>query len=207
MTDTKRVEELEVGDIVIPNGCKRVLTVSNIERRGADVYRVYFENMEVYSVYGSKNEFTYLGNSKKEEETMTTQKVGCSALYPYLDNLLESEPNIHVLDLPSYLNKELKNIHELFEDVLGLTLGEVKTLYFERKMSKQDSKIEGVTRTKKVRDLCIGDKIFLFLPYEDYEGEEIVAKLQEFSDTHIRIITEQDTEAILKKDKVVTLVD
>lgn len=42
--------------------------------------------------------------------------------------------------------------------------------------------------------------------HEGYEKEEIVAKLQEFSSTMIRIITKQGTEAILLKDTVVSLI-
>ena len=62
-------------------------------------------------------------------------------------------------------------------------------------------------QTKKVKELCIGDKVFFFCPYEGYEAEEIVTKLQEYSSTQIRVVTEQGTEAIFKKDKVVILID
>jgi len=143
MTDTKRVDELEVGDVVIFAGSKGISTISSIETKEDEAYSRYLlfviftEETEKPLIYLGDAEVTYICNNKKEEETMTTQQVDCSALYPYLDSLLESEPNIHVLDLPSYLNRELKNIHELFGDVLGLTLGEVKTFYFERKMGKK----------------------------------------------------------------------
>lgn len=204
MTDTKRVDELEVGDIVIPNGCKEVLIVSSVENKMTKtVYQVKFEGIDEISFLDYCEKLTYLGNNKKEEGTMITQKVDCSALYPYFDALAEEEVTFsHSKTTPVYVRQQLKNIHELFEGVLGLTLEEVKTLYFERKTKKQET-----TKTKKVKNLCIGDKIFLFLPYENYEGEETVTKLQEFSDTQIRIITEQGTEAILKKDKIVSLVD
>ena len=62
-------------------------------------------------------------------------------------------------------------------------------------------------QTKKVKELCIGDKVFFFFPCEGYEADEIITKLQEYSPTQIRIITEQGTEAIFKKDKVVSLTD
>lgn len=207
--DTKRVDELEVGDIIIIPGGKGTFTVSHIEKVGFREYRIICQGIRQAFFYYDNVEVPYLGNNNKEE-TMTTPKVDCSILYPYLDALVDREPELHILDLPSYLKKELRNIYELFEGVLELTLEEVKTLYFERKMSKEESEIEEITeskhKTKKVKDLCINDKIFLFLPYEDYEGEETITKLQEFSDTQIRIITEQGTEAILKKDKVVSLI-
>ena len=62
-------------------------------------------------------------------------------------------------------------------------------------------------QTKKVKELCIGDKVFFFCPYEGYEGEEIVTKLQEYSSTQIIVITEQGTHGIFQKDKVVSLID
>ena len=62
-------------------------------------------------------------------------------------------------------------------------------------------------QTKKVKELCIGDKVFFFSPYEGYEAEEIVTKLEEYSSTQIRVVTEQGTEAIFKKDKVVSFID
>lgn len=62
-------------------------------------------------------------------------------------------------------------------------------------------------QTKKVKELCIGDKIFFFSPLEGYEVEEIVIKLQEFSSSQIKVFTEQGTEAIFQKDKVVSLID
>lgn len=62
-------------------------------------------------------------------------------------------------------------------------------------------------QTKKVKELCIGDKVFFFSPYEGYEAEEIVTKLEEYSSTQITVITEQGTHGIFQKDKVVSLID
>lgn len=135
-------------------------------------------------------------------------KVNCSALYPYFDLLAGDEVNLKgFTNIPIYVRQQLKNIYELFEDISELTLEEVKALYFERKMYKKDSKGKIATKTKKVKELCIGDKVFFFFPYEGYEGEEIITKLQEFSPTQIRIITERGTEAIFQKDKVISLTE
>lgn len=202
--DTKRVAELESGDKVILPGSKGISTISYINRI-AETERYEINCLEVKEplFYWSDTEVTYLGNNKKEEETMKAQKVDCSVFYPYFDALIDKEPELHILDVPSFLKKELTNIYELFEGVLDVTLKEVKTLYFERKMSKSRES----ARTKKVKDLCIGDRIFFSLSYDGYEGEETITKLQESSDTQIKIVTEQGTEAIFRKDKVVTLVD
>ena len=62
-------------------------------------------------------------------------------------------------------------------------------------------------QTKKVKELCIGDKVFFFSPCGGYEVEEIVIKLQEYSSTQIIVITEQGTRAIFQKDKTVSLID
>lgn len=62
-------------------------------------------------------------------------------------------------------------------------------------------------QTKKVKELCIGDKVFFFSPCEGYEVEEIITKLQEYSSTQIIVVTEQGTYGIMQKNKVVSLID
>ena len=178
MTDTKRVDELEVGDIVIPNGCKGVLTVSRLEKITSTVYSVKFEGMEEISFLDYCEKLTYLGNDKKEEEIMTTQKIDCSVLYHYFDSLANEEDTFKHTNVPVYVKQQLKYIHELFEDVLELTLEEVKTLYFERKMSKEDPEVEKVTETKKAGELKIGDVII----FPDSEESKTVYSIRKRKD-------------------------
>lgn len=193
MTDTKRVDELEVGDIVIFYGYKDIYTISRIEKINndeyEDEYEIFSEQFSSPRTYKSYVKVKYLGN-KKEKEIMKTQKVNYSALYPYFDSLANEEATIKHTDVPVYVRQQLKNIHELFEGVLGLTLEEVKTLYFERKMSKEESKLEEVakskSKTKRVKELCIGDKIII-----PEVGEIRITKLNEppceFYDSVIRV--------------------
>lgn len=216
MTDTKRVDELEVGDIVIFAGCKGISTISSIETKVEEgdsrylLFVIFTEETEKPLIYLGDAEVTYLGN-KKEEKMEENEKItwvdNSAFLYPYFDSLANEEVTLKHTNIPVYVRQQLKHIHELFEDVLGLTLGEVKSLYFERKKERQESQVESKPKTKKAKDLCIGDKIFLFLPFEGYEGEETITKLQEFSATQTRIITDQGTEVILRKDKVISLID
>jgi hypothetical protein len=187
---------------VIFPGCKGPDTISMIERVDVGRYKILCEGIIRPSMDNYNTEVTYLGN-KKKEKIMKEQKVDYSALYPYFDSLANDEVTLKHTNIPTHVKQQLKNIYELFEGVLDLTLEEVKTLYFERKISKSKES----SRTKLVKDLCIGDKVFLSLSYDGYEGEETIIKLQEFSDTQIRIITDQDTEAIFRKDKIVTLID
>lgn len=162
--DTKRVDELEVGDIVIFPGCKGIDTISRIKKIDDYAYEIFSKEFSSSKVYKGLLEVTYLGNNKKEE-TMTTQKVDCSALYPYFDSLANEELTLRYTNVPVYVKQQLKNIHELFEDILGLTLEEVKALYFERKTGK--SKVESTKVvdseliTKKAKELCLGDRVIL----------------------------------------------
>lgn len=190
--NTKRVDELEVGDIVIFPGCKGMDTISRIEKRSDWIYEVFSEGIRNSSLYDVDVEVTYLGNNKKEGETMRIQKVDCSALYPYFDALANEETTLQYINIPVYVRQQLKNIHELFEGVLGFTLEEVKTLYFERKMSKQEPEVQNVSdleskpKTKKAKYLCIGDKIII-----PEVGEVRITKLNEppceFYDSVIRV--------------------
>lgn len=216
MTNTKRVDELEVGDIITLPYNKGVYTVLQIK---GIRYQIISEGISEPRYHNHDEEVAYFGNINKKEDgeimvetninKIMEAKVDCSVLYPYLDALIKSESKYHVLDLPSYLKKELTNIYELFEGVLELSLEEVKTLYFERKLGKSSldkEKDSEFTTKKKAKELCIGDKVVIFTNTYDSHVETIT-KLQEFSPTQIRIITEQGTEAIFQKDKVVSLLD
>lgn len=184
MTDTKRVAELEVGDRVIFPNCKGTSTISIIYKKSDTNYLLYTEETPGHIDVEKSIEVTYLGNNKKEEETMTAQKVDCSALYPYFDSLANEEATLKHTNVPVYVRQQLQHIHELFEDVLGLTLAEVKTLYFERKMSEQkpikidelESKYKKFPKTilKKVKDLQSGDKVVI-----PNIGDGVVTKLVE----------------------------
>lgn len=98
-------------------------------------------------------------------------QVDCSVLYPYFDSLASEEATLKHTNVPVYVRQQLKNIHELFEDVLGLTLGEVKTFYFERKMGKYNlhCKNKDYYITKEAKKLCIGDRIVLSSPVKIVE--------------------------------------
>lgn len=135
-----------------------------------------------------------------------TKKVDCSALYPYFDSLAKEEATFKDDNVPVYvyLKHQLKYIHELFEGVLGLTLGEVKTLYFERKMSKsnlnkKEEREDSKFITKKAIELRIGDKILLASP----AGVVEITELKAIEDSHIRFTWEDSFRTYLKN----TLVD
>lgn len=158
--DTKRVDDLEVGDVVIFPQHKEPRTIFNITPPSSLNNKLYvISTVETQNTvaYIGHEKVIYLGSNKKEEETMTTQKVDCSALYPYFDTLANEEVSLKgATNIPVYVRQQLKHIHELFEDVLGLTLEEVKTLYFKRKMSKEKKE---TTKTKKVYELLSGDVV------------------------------------------------
>lgn len=208
MTNTKRVSELVAGDIVIFPGEKGVMTISKIEKLSEKLnwgYIIYCAGIERATRYQDDTEVIYLGTDKKKE-TMKEEKrveVDISAIYPYFDLLASKEVSLqNATNIPAYVKEQLKYIHELFEDVLDLTLAEVKALYFGRKMSKREPEVEKTTKTKKVKDLCIGDRVVVL------EVEKIVTKLEDSysSDTHITITFQDDSCCVYKKDKVVTVV-
>lgn len=161
MTDTKRIKELKAGDRVILPYVKGPSTILEIEKINEWEYEIFCKEYCNSFTYGECVEVSYLGSNKKEEKTMKTQKVDCSsALYPYFDSLASEEATLKHTNVPVYVRQQLKNIHELFEDVLGLTLEEMKTLYFERKMSKSDEKTTPLVNRQVLRS-----KIF----YNGYE--------------------------------------
>jgi|SRR4028119_2476823 hypothetical protein len=128
------------------------------------LYVIHTKEYEDSVTYLGEAEATYLGNNK-EEKIMKEQKVDCSALYPYFDSLANDEATLTHTNIPVYVKQQLRIIHELFEGVLDLSLGEVKTLYFERKMSKQEIKSEykkfPKTVLRKIKDLQPGDKVVI----------------------------------------------
>lgn len=202
MTDRKRVSELVVGDIVIFPGEKRVMTISKIEKLSEKLkwgYMIYCVGIQRATKYQDDTEVIYLGTDKKKE-TMKEEKrveVDISAIYPYFDWLASKE--VSATNIPVYITEQLKYIHELFEDVLDLTLAEVKALYFDRKMSKREPEVEKTTKTKKVKDLCIGDRVVVL------EVERIVTKLED-SYIHITITFQDDSCCVYKKDREVATV-
>jgi hypothetical protein len=198
MTDTKRVNELVAGDIVIFPGEKGVMTISTIEKLKDESYLVDCFGISVPSRYEGSFIVTYLGNSydtqRKEEKRV---KVDISALYPYSDLLAYKEVSLgDATNIPVYVKQQLKYIHELFEDVLELTLAEVKAFYFERKGSKREAP---KTKTKKAKELCVGDKVAVL------ETKRIVTKLRYYSDNHIEVHFLDDSCVIYRRDEVVQL--
>lgn len=201
--NTKRVDELEVGDIVMFPNCKGIHTVSKIDILSEWDYLVSSVGIDTPKRYDSCVEVTYLGNNR--EEKIMEAKVECSALYPYFDLLIKEEATLKHTNIPVYVRQQLKNIHELFEDVLGLTLEEVKTLYFERKMGKQESKVDKKEDdfyvTKKAKELCIADKIVLSGPVKIVE----IVELKAIGDSHIQFTWEDSYSIYLKNTLVEVL--
>jgi hypothetical protein len=174
--DTKRVDELEAGDIVIFPYCKGVSTISEIEQVGEIRFKISSESVYEPCYYDGYTKVTYLGKKKEEEEIMKEQRVDCSALYPYFDSLANDEVNLKYTNIPTHVKQNLKLIHELFEGVLELTLEEVKTLYFERKMSKVITNLDSSLKNRdelKSQVLYNGYKldvrVRLFIPNESYD--------------------------------------
>jgi hypothetical protein len=106
-------------------------------------------------------------------------KVDYSALYPYFDSLANEEPTIRHISTPFYVKQQLQNIHALFEGVFDLTLGEVKTLYFERKSKLEVSskKEDDEFITKKAKELCLGDRVVVSTDNDYGNRAETVTKL------------------------------
>ncbi len=148
------------GFVLIPEFRFSRLVEANCDEIAFHKEGVYFDEAvaefkkKVDEVLGNK-----LSMTKKVEI-----KVDYSALYPYFDTLANEELPPVRINIPIYVKQQLQNIHELFEGVLDLTLEEVKTLYFERKMinSKVISEKEDCKYiTKKVRELCLGDEVIV----------------------------------------------
>jgi len=194
---SKRIDELEVGDVVTLPYTKEVRTISEVK---GIRYKIVSEGIVEPRFYDHGEEVAYLGNKDK---FMKEQKVDCSALYPYFDSLANDEVTLKHTNIPTHVKQNLKLIHELFEGVLDLTLEEVKTLYFERKMSNYslDEKVNPTSYlTKKAKELCIGDKVVLSSPITVVE----IISLQAVEDTHIRF-TWQDSFRTYLKDVLVSV--
>jgi len=228
---SKRIDELEIGDIIRFSSSKQPKIVETIELLKDKPYRkLSFQDIPEEHMYYDDIYVTYLGNNKEEKvithkgyvlkigrynhalfngecdelnyyvpaapleflqqdfpkfvekkmkelnKERQPQKVNYSVLYPYFDLLANDEVSSTHTNVPLYVKQQLRFIYELFEGVLDLTLEEMKTLYFERKMSKQEPKIEKSPKTKKAKDLCLGDRVILPIV-----GEITVTKLTEVS--------------------------
>lgn len=145
------------------------------------------------------NQHSELFKNKLGDKTVEV-KVNISALYSYFDLLAGDEVNLKgSTNIPVYVKQQLRNIHELFEGVLDLSLEEVKTLYFKRNMSKQESK---VTKTKKVKELVVGDKIIL----PDVSGVHTITQIQ-FTEYGIFQLNNGTGNNIYPSDTNVTIVN
>jgi hypothetical protein len=112
---------------------------------------------------------------------MKKQKVDCSVLYPYFDSLANDEVTLKHTNIPTHVKQQLKNIYELFEGVLDLTLEEVKTLYFERKMSKSDERTTRLVNRQELKskvfyngyELDVTTKLFILKEFYDLGKDSV----------------------------------
>ena len=145
---TKRASELKVGDVVNPPYSKSVCTVRSVKMCADAATEIYYEGIDFPWLYGDTEEFTYLGS--KKEDNMLDQ------LCVYLDDLAEKEKENNWC--PLELREQLIEVYALFCGVFDINLNDVKKLYFERKMSSVESKVEELPKTKLVGSLKTGEK-------------------------------------------------
>jgi len=147
---TIRASELKIGDIVNPPYDKSVLTVRSVRMYADAAIEIYYEGMNASRLYGDKEQFTYLG---------TTKKVGnmLDQLCVYLDDLAEKEKENDWS--PLELREQLLEIGNLFCGLLDINFNDMKKLYFERKMSSVESEVEKSSETKLVGNLETGDVV------------------------------------------------